>query len=302
MPASGPTTALPDVLHLAGLTADVLAQVDHLVVGCGGFARELVRFTGGASSVKDSAGQRVTEADRLIDSLLRERLTQLVPGSTGYSEEGGRFGAEREGLRVRWSIDPVDGTRPALLGGAFGVSVGALVCDGRQTRAAVGWLYAPTLATLYRGILTGDFAEARLNGDLVRLPKLAPLENCYLGVSSNWRSTFLTGCSLKLSAAGATSIHLTQLLQPGSDVAAVALTRYRAYDVAGALVPAVAAGCAVYPLEMDRGGIASEPLDPLAYLAGGARQPEALGPPVLVCRPEVADRLRERCGSPEQHS
>src|SRR5438128_2239298 len=112
---------LPTLLH-AGLGPEVLHQIDHLVVGCGGFVKELISYTAGASELKDDGGQRLSAADRLVDQLLRERLLALVPGSSGYSEEGGAFGERGEG-RVRWLIDPVDGTRPATLGGAFAVCV-----------------------------------------------------------------------------------------------------------------------------------------------------------------------------------
>src|SRR5437870_856040 len=108
-------------LIAAGLNPETLQQIDHLVVGCGGFVKELLLHTSGESTTKGESDERLSAADRLVDRLLREHLMHLVPGSSGYSEEGGEFGrrGEPSRLRVSWLLDPLDGTRPATLGGAF---------------------------------------------------------------------------------------------------------------------------------------------------------------------------------------
>ena len=240
----------PPVLTEAGLPPEVLAQIDELIVGCGGFIREILTFTAGHSSVKDEAGQRVSAADLWVDQLLRDNLTRLIPGSSGYSEEIGPFGTRAEGLHVRWMLDPLDGTRPALLGGAFAVSAAAVVLDGAQVRAAVGWVYVPTLTALYRGILAPGYAESLRNGEPAAVESgltAADLRNRYLAVNSDWQTSQVPGCPLKLYAPGATAVHLTQLVQPRSDVGAVFLSRYHPYDAAGGLVLAVAGGAKVRP-------------------------------------------------------
>jgi fructose-1,6-bisphosphatase/inositol monophosphatase family enzyme len=282
----------PSVLPGAGLTPEALARIEHMLVGCGGFVRELIAHTGRASTVKDAAGQRLSAADTLVDELLRRHLLELVPDSGGYSEEGGWFG-HRQAPRVRWLVDPVDGTRPAILGGAFGVCVAALVMERGAPAAACGWVYVPTLATLYRGVVTSAACECLANG---RPARAAPqpgdeLRNRYLGVSSNWQTTWLAHSSMKVSGLGATSIHLTQLVQPESDVAAVALTRYQAHDAAAGLAVAVAGGCAIYALEGPEGR-PGHLLEPLAFLQAAHDAPERRGEHVLVCLPAVAEALR----------
>lgn len=277
----------------AGITAAVVEEIDHLVVGVGGLVHELIRFTAGASTRKDAAGQRLTVADTLADRLLRESLLQLCPQSAGYSEEGGTFGESISGLQVRWQVDPVDGTRPATLGGAFAVSIGVLVVDGEQPVAAAGWVYLPTLSVLYRAFLAPGFADCRLNGQPAAAEEelsSAELSTRYLAVGSDWHRLGVGAHPLKLSAPGATAVHLTQLVHPGSDVAATVLTRYRPYDAAGGVVVAVAGGCELYQLKDGRP--AAEPLDPLAFLRAGDLTPEQYGPAVLVCRTSTAAALR----------
>jgi len=284
---------LPAAFLPAGLSARVICEIDHLVVGVGGLVHELIRFTSGASTRKDAAGQRLTVADTLADRLLRESLLAFCPSSSGYSEEAGTFGREGSGLRIRWQVDPVDGTRPATLGGAFAVSIGALVLDGEVPVAAAGWVYLPTLSTLYRAFLSPDCRDCRLNGNPVvaELAAANELPNRYLAVGSDWHLLGTGPHPFKLSAPGATAVHLTQLVHPGSDVAATILTRYKPYDAAGGLVVAAAGGCELYLMESGAPGLS--PLDPLTFLRAGDLRPAHYGPAVLVCPPATAEALRQ---------
>lgn len=293
--ASGTHDPISGALQRAGLTPAVRARLEHLLVGCGGFVRELLRYTRGASTTKADSDQRLSAADELVDTLVREELLRLIPGTSGYSEEGGSFGAEGGACRLHWLLDPVDGTRPALLGGAFAVSLGALLLEGDAPRAALGWVYVPTLGSLYHGRVTPDESGCWINDAPVRL-ETGPVDergltDRYLATESNWHALAPAPVPLKLSAAGSTAVNLTRLAQPGSDVAAVALTHYRPYDAAGALPVALGAGAAIYPLDRQcRPG--PEALDPLQFLHAGTRVPAEEGPHVMVCSPGVAAALR----------
>jgi len=266
----------------APFTAAMLAEIDHLVVGAGGFARELIAHTGGRSEVKDDHGQRVSAADRLVDRLLRERLVEMTPGAGCYSEEGGFHGAPLADARVFWLVDPVDGTRPALQGGAWAVSAGALVLEGGRPVAAAGWVYLPTLPGLFRALLGPEGATVTLNGAPTHAPALSPqaLRNGYLAAGSDWPRQKLDPGPLKLTAQGATAVHLALLAYPPADVAAAFLSRYYPHDAAAGLVIAVAAGCAVFPV--DPAGRPSPALPVLDLLHTLAREPQRSGPPVLV--------------------
>ncbi len=277
-----------DALAQAGLNAETMGAVEQLVVACGGLVRELLAFTGGSSAVKDGTGQRVTAADAMADRLLRDRLPELLPGSGGYSEEGGFFGAW-EAARVRWLVDPLDGTRPATLGGAFGISVAALVYTRGEVTAAAGWVYVPSLGALYRGLLAPDRWESTRNGLPVHADgeiAAADLPFSYLAAGSDWHRAPLARCPMKLSAPGATAVHLTQLVQAGSDVAAVYLSRYRPYDAAGGLAVAAGGGASVYPVAAG-GQPSAEPSETLRWLGELAQKPSVLAPRALVCTPEV---------------
>jgi hypothetical protein len=186
----------------------------------------------------------------------------------------------------------VDGTRPATLGGAFAVSIGALVLQDELPVAAAGWVYLPTLSALYTAFLAPGSSDCRLNDHVAAAPPIstADLPNRYLAVGSDWHRLGTGGHPFKLSAPGATAVHLTQLVHPESDVAATLLSRYRPYDAAGGLVVAVAGGCELYLLESGRPEVS--PLDPLAFLHRGDLHPTQHGPAVLVCRPAIADALR----------
>jgi fructose-1,6-bisphosphatase/inositol monophosphatase family enzyme len=280
-------------LQEAGFTPEVIREVDRLVVGCGGFVKELISYTSGASTVKDSSGQRLSAADDMVDLLLRERLMDLLPACSGYSEEGGEWG-ERQSARLhaRWMIDPLDGTRPALLGGAFAVSAGVVILDADRPVAALGWVYVPTLPALYRGIVSDGFQECTLNGQRVTAPVHAPheLKNCYFAVGSDWDSSALPRFPMKLSAPGATAVHLTRLVHPDADYAAVSLSRYKPYDALGGVAVAAAGGCRVYLAPDSK--IPEVHTDILEYAGNLAADATHNGPRALITHPQVASALR----------
>lgn len=271
------------------MSRTAMEEIERLMVGCGGMARELLAFSGFATESKSTPGQRVTAADTLIDGILRDRLPQIVPGSAGYSEEGGRFG-QRFGARVRWQVDPLDGTRPASLGGAFAVSVGALVWDANMPVAAVGWIYVPTNGALYRGIWTPEFTECWRNGDPVHAVAAteAELTSRYVAVDSNLRSEWLGTTARKITAPGATALNLAHLTSQPSDVIAALLSSYRPYDAFAGLPIAAAAGCALYAWHEEASGWDPEPLPLLSILAELDDEPEQRGPLLLVTHPANA--------------
>lgn len=108
-------------------------------------------------------GSIVTNGDRAVETLLRERLPALVPGSTVWGEE---FGFEDAGPGGRWVVDPIDGTSNYSFGSPlWGVSI-ALEVGGRIVLGAVN------LADLGEMYLAEDGKGALLNGE--PLDPLAP--------------------------------------------------------------------------------------------------------------------------------
>jgi myo-inositol-1(or 4)-monophosphatase len=86
----------------------------------------------------------VTEADRVVESELRERLAERFPGHEILGEEFGRSGSGP----YRWTIDPIDGTRAFITGQPmWGTLLGFQVDD----RPVAGWMHLPVLGETFVG-------------------------------------------------------------------------------------------------------------------------------------------------------
>lgn len=113
-------------------------------------AAELVTAVRERVLAEDSVGTKSTEtdvvtaADHAAERLVRDRLEQLRPGETvlgeeGSEEAGAAHGSDRGGGpgRLRWVVDPIDGTVNYLYGFPwYAVSIAAEL-DGRAVAGAV---------------------------------------------------------------------------------------------------------------------------------------------------------------------
>ncbi|WP_283137972.1 inositol monophosphatase family protein [Rhizohabitans arisaemae] len=83
---------------------------------------------------KSSPTDVVTEMDRAAERLIRSRILAARPGDAFLGEEGGASG---EGARVRWIVDPIDGTVNYLYAlPAWAVSI-AVEVDGEIVAGVV---------------------------------------------------------------------------------------------------------------------------------------------------------------------
>ena len=116
---------------IAGHAAD-LERIAAALAAAGALVS---RFTPGeVASRKKAGGDPVTEADTLIDALLKERL--LAEGEGWLSEETEDDLARLTAPRV-WVVDPLDGTREFVLGiPEWSISV-ALVVDGEPVAGGI---------------------------------------------------------------------------------------------------------------------------------------------------------------------
>ncbi|MDT8445397.1 MAG: inositol monophosphatase family protein [bacterium] len=153
MPLSVKALALQEVMSYAGaLALDYINNLDQLE-----FHQKKPR-------------DLVSEADLAVEKQLIESLTPLAPGAGFFGEETGHS----DNQKLRWIIDPIDGTHSFVRGQYFwGLSV-ALERDGELELAAV---YAPKLGDLY---LAEKGKGAYKNGEPIHCSKTADLSEAMI--------------------------------------------------------------------------------------------------------------------------
>ncbi len=115
----------------------------------------------------------VTAVDKAVELLIRNRLHQAFPHHAILGEE---FGLDKEGARVVWVLDPIDGTsnfmrdRPSWC-----VSIGATV----EGKPILGVIFDPIKDELYSAVAGRG---ATRNGDPIAVNKDATLNKSVFGV------------------------------------------------------------------------------------------------------------------------
>jgi myo-inositol-1(or 4)-monophosphatase len=116
---------------------------------------------------KSSPTDVVTKMDRATEDLIRARILAARPDDAILGEEGGDDAGTS---RVRWVVDPIDGTVNYLYGGPdWGVAIAAEV-DGVVVAAAV---HFPVRGEMFEAVLGGG---ARRDGRTLRAPDAVPLD------------------------------------------------------------------------------------------------------------------------------
>jgi myo-inositol-1(or 4)-monophosphatase len=113
----------------------------------------------------------VSEADRAVEVLIRERLAAAFPGERVIGEEGGDDGAQggakggaegHAGVPI-WIVDPIDGTQCFLSGiPSWCVSIGML----GETGMGLGVIHDPVMGETFAG---GPTLGAFCNGRPIRV-------------------------------------------------------------------------------------------------------------------------------------
>lgn len=144
---------------MAGYSSE-LAELERIVKHGGGIAQQARHQL--QSELKPD-GSIVTNGDRAVETWLRPKLTDLVPGSTVWGEE---LGWSEPGPSGLWVVDPIDGTSNYNYGSPlWGVSA-ALISDGE---ARLGAIFLPDLNESYVAEKGGG---AFFNGKAI--PPIAP--------------------------------------------------------------------------------------------------------------------------------
>jgi len=210
-----------------------------------------------ATATLKGAQDWLTEADGTVERMLSERLAHAYPADGFQGEEGGRV---RSG-KLRWVVDPIDGTANFMRGGRrFCVSLGCLEGD----TPLIGVIVAPALEETFAAC---HGAGATLNGAPIHAAKTGELSRAT--VELGWsqrrpRKAFLalTGCIIaagampRLGGSGALGL---------ADVAAGRTDGYvelhiNVWDVAAALAILAEAHAAVSPFMSGNGGVTGNPI------------------------------------------
>ena len=126
-----------------------------------------------ADNKSDDGFDPVTAADRSAERALRSLIELRFPEHGIWGEE---YGMARGDAAIRWSIDPVDGTRALMCGlPSWAILVG-LIKDGRHV---AGMIDLPAL----NETLIGHGGETRRNGVLVRTSGCAALGDARLATT-----------------------------------------------------------------------------------------------------------------------
>jgi myo-inositol-1(or 4)-monophosphatase len=158
-----PDAAKLDARHLDARHLD--AAVSPMLGDAGQIA---LRYFRTAIAADDKGGMHgfdpVTEADRGVEDLLRERLHDRFGDHEVLGEERGSSGAPG---RYRWLIDPIDGTKAFVTGSPlWGILLG-LLDDGRPV---AGWMHQPYIGETFAGFVGPEGGEAWVERNGVRTP------------------------------------------------------------------------------------------------------------------------------------
>lgn len=133
----------------------------------------------------------VSEADRAVETAIRERLAAARPDDAILGEEHGTIGS---GPR-RWVVDPIDGTKSYVRGVPVWATLLALEIDGEPV---VGMVSAPALARRWwAAVGSGAFAD----GEPIRVSDVHELEDAQMCFANfrDWEPKGLGDAMLELS-------------------------------------------------------------------------------------------------------
>jgi histidinol-phosphatase len=140
-----------------------------------GGARTLENFGGRVQAETKSDGSPVTSSDRASEQEIRRVIQKAFPGHTILGEEGGATPGDP---RVRWILDPIDGTKSFIHGVPLYSVLVAVEVDGRPS---AGVIYLPALNELVTGAIG---LGCRWNGRPARVSSVDRLSEATVITSS----------------------------------------------------------------------------------------------------------------------
>lgn len=209
----------------------------------GAVARRHFRKTG--DLIFKSGREAVTDTDREIETLLRQRIGLAYPEDLIIGEEYGGQTAPPAGRRI-WQVDPIDGTLNFALGlPGFCISL-ALMQDDAILAACV---HEPLTGDSYTAV-KGE--GARRNGQPIQVSRRQPLAEAIISTQFKKRGRFVQNpallqamnlAPLKCRRTGAIALELAWVAAGGLDALVGGFaTKIHLWDVAAGLLLVTEAG------------------------------------------------------------
>ena len=164
----------------------------------------------------------VTEADKNIESYIRERINSQYPDHTIIGEEFEVLNNESE---YTWYIDPIDGTRSFIAGkNDFGTLIGLVKND----EIIGGVIDCPALKERW---VSFEKNVTMVNGNIIQCRKIDKLENSVMATTSShqfgmkkWRAYQSLEESVKVTTTGSDCYNYGLLASGYVDIVAEKLT------------------------------------------------------------------------------
>ncbi|MGH3494585.1 MAG: inositol monophosphatase family protein [Sciscionella sp.] len=205
------------------LSVDLERMAIELALGAAGVVRR-ARTEHLVISSKSTVTDLVTAADRESEQWLVEQIARLRPDDSVLAEEGG---ARSGSSRVRWILDPIDGTVNFVLGlPHYGVSVAAEL-DGAVVAGAV---CNPVSGELFHARSGGG---AYLDGTALHGPRDVPLARAVVGTGFGYDVSLRVRQVAVVSALLPQVADIRRMGAASLDLCAVAAGRLDAYFEAG---------------------------------------------------------------------
>jgi histidinol phosphatase-like enzyme (inositol monophosphatase family) len=150
--------------------SDVRALALTLADAAGEIIRARFRRPFSVESKADASP--VTEVDRLVEQMCRERLSRERPADGIVGEE---YGLERPDAEWQWIVDPIDGTRAFMAGRP---TFGTLIAVARGGEPVLGIIDQPIVRDRWLGV---SDEPTRLNGDVVSARACPALAHAVIG-------------------------------------------------------------------------------------------------------------------------
>ena len=258
----------PDAESIATLALGIAREAAAVAVAM----RADERAGGLAIETKSTHTDLVTAADRAVEARIRASVAAARPNDEVLGEEGGLGSIPNEAARVRWIVDPIDGTTNFVYGHpGWGVSI-AVEVDGAP---CVGVVVDPTHGDEFVAVVG---AGSTRNGRRLRIGPPPPLGAMLLATGFGYAAERRSSQAATLARVLPAVRDIRRMGSAAIDLCSVACARVDAYYEWGLAAWDLAAGAV----------IAGEAGARVADVDGGPPRPDGR---ILAAHPARWDEL-----------